>query len=220
MTDETADPGRGGLKRRNTGNDAHLNAALRLGEVFIRGGIQHLANKGRHGIDAGIARADESDIAALPGQVDGVPHAGPFIAQGETMFPAVLAKIGYEIEIEFIADPVGCPAQRRQRGRRAQFGGAGSDADNRQAAARSPDGEDINRHCGASDGTGRAGANGLGNEELAFRTLCRKAAASATPGQPTSRSTREEGVRSRAASAFSSSLEKKRAGTPSWAAKP
>src|SRR5688572_1524224 len=114
MTDETADPGRGGLKCRNARNDAQLDAALRLGEVFIRGGIQHLANKGRHGVDAGIARADESDIAALPSQVDGVPNTRPFIAQGETMFPAAVAKVGYEIEIEFIAYPVGCPAECRE----------------------------------------------------------------------------------------------------------
>ena len=125
--------------------------------------------------------------------------------------------IGDEIEIEAVADPVG-GGMRERALRRARASPACRGRCPRHARCRGrwPAGSRM-RLRSAGDG---AGARARSWSSRRTVPLCgpppARAAASATPGVPTSFATTSDGFLRRGARAFSSSAEKKRAGTSKW----
>ena len=56
--------------------------------------LDDLIDQRRHGIDAGIARAEERDLLALPGELDGVAHAILFVTEREAVKDCSWRQVG------------------------------------------------------------------------------------------------------------------------------
>ena len=141
------------------------------------------------------ASPEQTSATFLPcgGELEGVADAGLFVAEREAVLGLAELEVGDEIEIEAVADPVGGGSRARRR-RRCADRLAGADADDVQTAA------------GAAEAFGieRSGARPmaqvarlilcLGDDQSASGPAAASAAASATPGVPTSASTIVGGV--------------------------
>jgi hypothetical protein len=209
VADEGAGAGGGGLKRGDAGDDVEGDAGCGGVEVAA---VEKFAGERAHGVDAGVARGDERHVAALAGERQRLADAGFLGAEGKAVLGLAGREMGDEVEVEVVADPVGGGGQGGGGGGAEPFAAAGADADDAELAARA---------AGEVDERGRAfGEAQVARGERVFSTtrwLCGPAAASAapsaTPGQPTSRSTTSEGLARRGDSSARRAAVKKRAGT-------
>ena len=109
--------------------------------------VDQLEHQGRHGIDAGIAGADQRHVTPLGGETKGDAHAHLLLAQLIAVPRLVFGQRPQQIEIELVADQVrrladGCLDLVRACRRRA-----GSDADDSERAAGAADEVRINKLC-------------------------------------------------------------------------
>jgi hypothetical protein len=132
VADERAGPGGGGLEGGNAGDDFERDAGFRAVEAAA---VEKLAGQRSHGIDPGIAGRDEGDATALAGQRQGLAHAGLLGAKVEPVLDLAGRQMGHQVEIEAVADPVGCLLKGGGGGGAQPLPAARPDADDEELAA-------------------------------------------------------------------------------------
>ena len=75
-------------------------------------GFEQFVGERGHGVDLGVAGADQRHGLAGRRELQRVARAGLFVAEREAVLGLAEAQIGDEIEIEAVADPVGRGIER------------------------------------------------------------------------------------------------------------
>ena len=101
--------------------------------------IDQFEHKRCHGVDSGIARGNEGDVAAPRGKVEGMDDPLLLRAEREGMLRLARSQRFQQIEIELVADPIACLAQRCIDLRRAAFRSTRAKAENGKPALRPSD---------------------------------------------------------------------------------
>ena len=163
VTERGAGAGGCGLQRRNAGGDDHLDALP--GGIFLA--IQELEREGSHGIDAGIAGADQRHPPAVCGKVQRHPRAVFLLAQlgAVDLCGRGKALLTQEIEIALIADPVLGGLEQMIGLRGAPSGGPRTDADDRKLPLRPAQLRRVDHIDRAGDGAGGAGGFGFFHDQ-------------------------------------------------------
>ena len=95
VADRRAGAGRGGLEGGYPGKDPDRDPA----RGGVRPAVEHLHDERGHGVDAGIARADEGDPFPRGGKADGPGGAGALLAEVVGIDDLIAHQVGDEVEV-------------------------------------------------------------------------------------------------------------------------
>ncbi len=143
--------GGGALQGGDAGGAEDFGTAGGIGDaVFARATVEQFEDERAHGVDAGIAGADQRDVMAFAGTLQRVTAAGLFAAQGEIAALLACGERAEQVDIEAVAHQLFGVGDEAGDFGRAPGGLAGADADDGEAAA--------------GEGSGRADEDGDAEE--------------------------------------------------------
>ncbi len=164
------------LRRGDAGDDPHRDPPPIRAVVAL---VEHFHGQRGEGVDARVAGADQGDVAAFGGEVEGLGDADLLAGHAGDVLRLALDQIGDEVEVALVADHGVGIADRGGGVGRAPRGGAGADADDGERAPRLADAARVDVGDRARNGAGGVFRLGLeyakrgvrcgGGERRAFR---------------------------------------------------